>query len=72
MKHKIGSKGCVTPPKGSENRKTSESINTKSVCSLHNLFQYKQTSNSSWLCINDNLPEMSHYGPDSGSGASGR
>ena len=31
----------VTPPKGSENQKTQESMNTKSICSLHNLFQYK-------------------------------
>ena len=32
----------VTLPQGSENRKTSKSVNTESVCSLHNLFQYKQ------------------------------
>ena len=31
----------ITLPKGSENRKTPESMNTKSICSLHNLFQYK-------------------------------
>ena len=47
--------------------KTPESMNTKSICSLHNLFQYKKkTSNSSGLCINDNLLEMSHCDPDSG------
>ena len=32
----------VTLPRGSENRKALESMNTKSMCSLHNLFQLKQ------------------------------
>ena len=27
---------------------------------------HEKTSHSSWLCINDNLPEMSHSDPDSG------
>ena len=40
------------------------------VCTIY--FNTSKTSNSSWLCLNKNLPEMSHYDPDSGSGALGR
>ena len=43
-------------------------MNTKSICSLHNLFQYtnKHPILSSSVVYNDNLLEMSHRDPDLG------
>ena len=38
-------RNVVTPPKRSENRKTSESMNTKSVCSCTIYFNKSKTSN---------------------------
>ena len=41
--------GFVTPPKGGENRKTSESINSMTTRNLHSIFQNKQISKSSYV-----------------------
>ena len=41
-------------------------MKTKSICSLHNLFQYKNKHPIVLVAYNDNLPEVSHRDPDSG------
>ena len=64
---------CVTPPKGGENRKTSESINSKTTRNMHSIIQTSKYPNIPMLCINDELPEMRHLDQDfKGFGARGQ
>ena len=55
----------VTPPKGGEIRKTSESINGKTTRYLHNILQTSKYPKVPMLYINDDLPEVRHLDQDS-------
>ena len=55
----------VTPPKGGENRKALESINSKTTRNLHSILQSSKYPKIPMLCINDSLLEVGHIDQDS-------